>query len=263
MHWLDTPQAVIRLAWKIAANGEKRIAGMVAVSRPLNGIAWLRVVALKNAVSTPVVLRTLLDVLAVVLCEQSCHTMMLMTTESWLTDHLEGLGFAHVEDVITLQRAGQSLPKPIPTQLVIRPAEREDVPRLLAVDHAAFAPPWQLAKDELSQAVRIAFRCTMALKGVDVVGYQLSTRHRNDGHLARLAVLPQLQGQGIGGVLVDDLIRRLARSGIDVLTVNTQRSNHRSQNVYKRFGFVPTGYDLPVWKRAIETRDWDRDERKR
>jgi ribosomal protein S18 acetylase RimI-like enzyme len=81
-----------------------------------------------------------------------------------------------------------------------------------------------------------------------MVGYQLSTTFRSTGHLARLAVLPSMQGQGVGSALLDDMIRRFGRHDILTVTVNTQSGNYRSQRLYHHYGFRRNGYDLPVWQ---------------
>jgi len=91
----------------------------------------------------------------------------------------------------------------------------------------------------------------MAMDGNEVVGFQLSTLHHHNGHLARLAVLPSKQGQGIGKVLVSDLVRYFIRRHIDYVSVNTQLSNPASQQLYNNLGFIRNGYDMPVWKIKI------------
>jgi hypothetical protein len=43
------------------------------------------------------------------------------------------------------------------------------------------------------------------------------------------------------------MITRFQRRNIQTITVNTQASNARSQQLYVRFNFLQNGYDLPVW----------------
>jgi ribosomal-protein-alanine N-acetyltransferase len=224
----------------------------MAASKPLQGTSWLRLIAVGNAVPAEATLPLLWDQVAAALRAQSCHTVMVLVAEQWLPDHLKAMGFAFHEEIITLQRQGSALPEHQPFPVTIRPAEQVDEEAMIAVDHQAFNPPWQMTTEELHQAMRIAYSCTIARRAGEIVGYQISTRHRSDGHLARLAVSPQVQGLGIGSALLHDLIQRLHKRGVTGLTVNTQRSNIRSQRVYTRYGFLPTGYDLPVWARQLE-----------
>ena len=148
--------------------------------------------------------------------------------------------FHYLEDVVTLNRTGVSLPEaPSSNKVYIRSAEREDVRAITQVDHTAFIPPWQLSYTDLWQAHRVAATATIALYNNQVIGYQMSTRHRTHAHLARLAVLPNSQGQRVGARLLHDLITRIMRRGIRSITVNTQDSNIRSQRLYRRYGFLP------------------------
>ena len=129
----------------------------------------------------------------------------------------------------------------------MRSATLDDMVRMTLVDQTAFPTPWQLTYDDLREARRVSISCTVATLDGEITGYQLSTQYRQSGHLARLAVLPDYQGKGMGGALVDDLIRRLLQRSIRTVTVNTQSSNIRSQRLYRRYGFLRNGYDLPVW----------------
>ncbi|MBI3362889.1 MAG: GNAT family N-acetyltransferase, partial [Chloroflexi bacterium] len=70
-------------------------------------------------------------------------------------------------------------------------------------------------------------------------------------HLARLAVSPDYQGQGIAAALVADAVSYFERSHADRLTVNTQQDNYASLAVYKRLGFAPTGEMFGAWQMSL------------
>ena len=81
-----------------------------------------------------------------------------------------------------------------------------------------------------------------------IVGYQISTLYQDGAHLARLATIPEMQGMGIGGALVGEMIEHFLRRGITTLTVNTQRSNQQSQRLYQRFKWeIVAGLDRDRW----------------
>jgi ribosomal protein S18 acetylase RimI-like enzyme len=71
------------------------------------------------------------------------------------------------------------------------------------------------------------------------------------GHLARLAVLPDFQGMGIGSALVQDLLWYFRRRGAQRVTVNTQKDNLASLAVYRKAGFFLTGEEYPVFQYNI------------
>ncbi len=57
------------------------------------------------------------------------------------------------------------------------------------------------------------------------------------GHIDRVAVIPDLQGQGLGTDAVRFALRRLATAGAKRIGLSTQRGNIASQKVYERLGF--------------------------
>jgi len=177
----------------------------------------------------------------------SAQTISLLMTRSWIKAYLRELNFDFIEDVITLQRSGNFLPDLPDIPVKVRSIRPDDLGRLVEIDQAAFRPPWQMTFDEIRQAQRIAEICMVAEVERQVRGFQISTLYQDGAHLARLAVEPQYQGQGIGGALLHDLLRRFNERRITTVTVNTQASNLRSQRLYRNFGFSRNGYDLPVW----------------
>jgi ribosomal-protein-alanine N-acetyltransferase len=238
--WLDTQQVPMRLAWQSG-----RLIGLIATSSPLHETCWIRLAAVQDYIDQGAVMRALWNDITADLRAQNVRLVALLAVRDWIEDYALELGFKYQEDIITLARAGQLLPDPRPNKLTIRAAEPYDLETLARVDQAAFSAPWQLAQDELRQAYRISASCTVALQEGHIVGYQLSTLYFDGAHLARLAVLPQAQGTGVGGTLLGDVLKRFFRRGVYSMTLNTQASNLQSQRLYRRFGFRPKGYDLP------------------
>ncbi len=240
--WLDYEAAPLRLAWK-----DDRLIGVMGASVPLNRSSWLRIVALHDDAPGERVITALWSALSRELLSRDVDVVALLVMNDWLADFLPIFAMQRAETIITLRRRAGDVPETPPLTLDIRAAEHEDYPEMTAVDQAAFAPPWQLSLADLRSAARTAAICTTARLGDSIIGYQLSTRHRETGHLARLAVLPQCQGQGVGGMLVGHMIRAFEGRGVNAVTVNTQLSNTQSQRVYTRYGFYRNGYDMPVW----------------
>lgn len=240
--WLETQTSPIRLAWQGG-----RLTGILAFSEPLNHMAWVRLAAVQDYTDHQAVLRALWEAAVDELRERQVRQVALLAIHDWIGRYAPALGFEYVEDVITLARSGPDIPAALPNRLVIRPAEQADLERMAVVDQMAFAPPWQLRLEELQVALRAAASCTVGVLDGTIVGYQLSTMYFDGAHLARLAVLPDVQGRGLGGALLGDVIRRFSRRGIFSMTLNTQASNQRSQRLYARYGFRPNGHNLPYW----------------
>jgi [ribosomal protein S18]-alanine N-acetyltransferase len=240
--WIESSDSILRLGWY-----KGRLVGLMGLSTPLNRASWIRLAAVQDLFHDPEgVLCALWDDLLHELQGQ-LDIIALLAVRDWIIRYAPALGFNYSEDIITLERGGYELPDPLANAPMIRAAELRDLPALVAVDQSAFAPPWQLSYEEIRQAYRISSSCTVAEKNHEIVGYQISTLYFDGAHLARLAVLPQTQGNGVGGALLGDLLRRFFRRGVYMMTVNTQASNEHSRHLYARFGFRPNGFDLPYW----------------
>jgi ribosomal-protein-alanine N-acetyltransferase len=241
--WLEAGQGYIYVAW---LNGE--VAGLMGVSDPLNATAWLRLIALASPAPAREILPLLWNAVRSDLMKLAVRAVYVLIIDDWLREYVRFLGFSYDEEIITLRRSGTRLPEPNnQPAVVIRPAEHEDILIQTTIDQSSFVAPWQMAEMDLRYARKIAAVHTVALLDNEIVGYQLSTQYRQSGHLARLAVAPDMQGLGIGAALLDDMIRRFLRRRVRTVTVNTQESNVRSQRLYIHHGFRRNGYDLPVY----------------
>jgi ribosomal protein S18 acetylase RimI-like enzyme len=129
----------------------------------------------------------------------------------------------------------------------IRVMTLEDLPRVVEIDSDAFEPLWRNSIAALSKAFEQSSYATVAEDPSGLIGYQLSSGGSFGAHLARLAVVPERQGHGIGGILVGDLIRHIQNSGGSKVTVNTQAGNAASLALYSRLGFRKTGEMFPVY----------------
>lgn len=240
--WLDHHAGAISLAWQ-----NRRLMGVMGFSIPQDDTVWMRLLAIRDTAPTRDVVRALWEDARVMLTAQAVKSASLLMFADWLGAYTTEFGMQQIEMVVTMKRNGGDLPRQRNIQPILRPAEYEDLPLMIRIDHAAFAPPWRLAPDDLRAALRIASSCKLAYVDGRIVGYQLSTRYDDNGHLARLAVLPDVQGIGVGGALLHDLVRNFTVRRVRVMTVNTQLSNLRSQRLYSAYGFRRNGYDLPVF----------------
>ncbi len=249
MDWLIRYPAPVRLAWQGG-----RLAGLIALSNPLNHASWLRVVALNDYAPSHSIMAAMWHDILPELRSLGVRTVWLLIMRNWIKGYLRELDFTFVEDVITLERHSTLLPDLPLAPVTIRAFQQQDVLAVTEIDQAAFLTPWQMTLDEIRQAQRVAEIATVAEINQQVVGFQISTLYRDGAHLARLAVSPQTQGRGVGSILLHDLLRRFTQRQIASITVNTQISNLRSQRLYRTFGFHRNGYDLPVWSFSLSGR---------
>ena len=168
----------------------------------------------------------------------------------WLVDELSDYGFETHEWIVTFERfSSNSPPPPDLTPAEIRTAHRRDLPALLSLDDLVFDHIWHKSAGNFNQALASADSFTVAIIDNKIVGYQWSEVYGKQAHLTRLAVHPDYQGRGIGAQMLYQAIVDVLEMGVEIITLNTQETNKRSQTLYTRFGFANTKQRMPVlWK---------------
>jgi ribosomal protein S18 acetylase RimI-like enzyme len=134
---------------------------------------------------------------------------------------------------------------------VIRPMEIADLPSVAAVDRAAFHPRWHHSLGTLQLALGQCAVATVSEGPGGITGYSMSTASPFGGHLARLAVRPEHQGQGLGHALLYDLLVRFQDRGALRVTVTTQEHNHASLRLYRKAHFHLTGESYAVYEYLV------------
>lgn len=245
--WLDSGVGITQLAWR---NGH--LAGVMSASQPLNATAWIRAICLSETAKEAEVIATLWQSMRLILRDKGVVSCWLAALEPWVEAHTAQMGMTRSEMLISMRReSGLALPPAPEVNITLEVGSLDSIAALTAIDHAAFVPPFQLSHPDIRRAYRISTTCTVAKVGDETVGFQISSRHGKVGHLARLAVLPAYQGRGIGAALVREMIAAFLRRQVEVMTVNTQLSNTRSQVLYHAYGFERNRYDTPMFSVSL------------
>jgi len=173
--------------------------------------------------------------------------------KDWFCSLLKDSGFTLRQQIVMFEHSeGMLAHEARPLGIKIRPMTIRDLPAVADVDAAAFDPLWHNSQPALNWAYQQATFSMVAESAQGLIGYLISTQNPYGAHLARLAVRPEAQGQGVGKALVSELIQGLARRGAARLTVNTQDDNFPSMALYKRLGFIATGERYPVFDFPVQ-----------
>jgi [ribosomal protein S18]-alanine N-acetyltransferase len=115
-----------------------------------------------------------------------------------------------------------------------------DLPAVRAVERATFDDHWSQAGwgQELQRDDR---RWRTLHLDTEVVGFAGLWLAPDAAHVLRLAVQPRRWGQGLGGVLLDDLLVRAEEAGRSALTLEVRATNEAAIRLYRRRGFVSHG----------------------
>lgn len=213
-------------------------------------VAWVRLFAASNRISAEKAWNILWPYTYEQLREnENLNWVAAIPMHRWFIALLKKSSFRESHRVVVLRWEGAKLPEEMkPSTASVRPMTLDDLSAVADIDRASFIPVWQNSISYLEVAFRQAIVATVAEEEGALVGYQISTGTPLGGHLARLAVNPQRQGQGVGYALLRDLLTQLSRRGARTVTVNTQKNNLASLALYKKAGFLPTGEEYPFYQ---------------
>ncbi len=244
--WLGTQPFLV-------AERGRRVVGAIASPPDPADTAWIRMFAAASDTRADAMWDLLWPLTQAALAASGVRLAAALGLEEWFGPLCLRAGFQHTHSVVVLSRHRGPLEPPldVPNGVHVRPAYPADYETIAATDLAAFTPPWQMSSNLMRQAIPMADFLTVAEIEDQIVGYQLTTPSHQGAHLARLAVLPAWQGNGIGKTLVRHLIEHYNRRGIRELTVNTQDTNAASLAVYRSLGFVPFGATYPVFQLSL------------
>lgn len=225
---------------------ENSIVAMLACPPDPKTIGWIRQFAVLDGKSTKKMWGLLWDKILDLAPGQGIITVAVLVTQPWFSPILSGSGFSQTNEVIFMEHNGESPMVELPPQATLRTMLVDDLETVATVDQHSFNPLWQHSLRALTAAYHLSSLATVIEVDNNVVAYQISTSSALGAHLARLAVEPQAQGQGLAKTLVAHAIRYFERRGITRMSVNTQSDNTRSQVLYEKLGFKPTGQRFPV-----------------
>ncbi len=181
------------------------------------------------------------------LSARQVRSVVHIAAAAWLHEPLQRLGFQISDTLEVLQRGvGIDHATDGAGPATLRPARPDEITELQAVDSAAFAPPWRATAADLTSLLVMSSHAVVGEMDGRVLGYAVSDVRGEFGALARLAVHPAAQGQGLGRQLLTDALRFCRRSGARSVSLNTNESNQAAQRLYAQLGFRLIGRRTPV-----------------
>ena len=126
----------------------------------------------------------------------------------------------------------------------IRKMEEEDLPMVMEIENLCFIKPWS-EKNFLYEMYENPFanlwviemsNASLGLKSV--VGFVDYWQTFDSGTLCQIAIHPELQNNGIGSQLLDEVVKDAYAKKIRTMTLEVRKSNEKAIKLYKKFGFV-------------------------
>jgi len=165
----------------------------------------------------------------------------------WLGDSLAKRGFTLTTLLRSYDKSDFTIPSEGNAQAPVRPFAPDDVPGVLAVEQACFAPLWQRDAADILDIAETYPYFVVAEDEHGIVGYQFNTVDAVTGYLVRIAVHPRAWGTGVGTRLMAEAVRYFQRRRVWKIVLNTEEENHRAHALYEWFGFQliePRGFVL-------------------
>lgn len=235
--------------WLLERN--RRLMAALACPPDPPEVAWVRFFACSSSIDLNEAWKILFQENIAELAAQYAGPLAGLALHDWFARLLLAGGFHRHQDIVVLScsQANGLPPQPPHNSVSLRALRPADLPAVQAIDELAFERLWRISLDTLTRSYNQSAYATVAEMGGEIIGYQISTAAPSSAHLARLAVLPGMQSQGVGGRLVRDLQDYFARRRVRLITVNTQSDNHASLALYQKLGFELTGERFPVFLR--------------
>lgn len=239
-----------RADFYVAQVGDRLVCACGVVIGPPD-VAYIRVFVLLDAWPVGQAMDAVMPQVAAELSEKGVTTLAFIGVEEWFVDGLRAFGFGRVNSVRTLQKTEFLIPDQGNQDVVVRQVTPTDYASIVAIDLLAFGPLWRNTIAMLDEYGHTHPYFVVAEHAGLVVGYALADLQGRHGHLTRLAVHPDHQGQRIGIRLLGEVIRFMRKRRVFGLTLNTQQDNVRSRRLYTWFGFAPLGRDADVLVRLL------------
>ena len=142
----------------------------------------------------------------------------------------------------------------------LRRATLADVGAVYEIERAAFSDPWSrgsfasLVPDPRMLFV-VATACEAGAEAPGdsgVVGYAVATFVVEQAELANLATAPAARRRGVGGLLLDEVIREAVTRGTRELFLEVRESNRGARALYASRGFTEVGRRRGYYRRPVE-----------
>ncbi|MDO4750444.1 MAG: ribosomal protein S18-alanine N-acetyltransferase [Eubacteriales bacterium] len=134
---------------------------------------------------------------------------------------------------------------------VIADAVSEQLPDICALEQICFSSPW--TEEQLAiQLNPSMFVFLTAYDGTQLVGYGAFQYVLDEGYISNIAVAPAYRRQGMGGAVLDALLKRAEELSLSFLTLEVRASNEAAQGLYRSRGFREVGTRRAYYSRPTE-----------
>ncbi|MDO9421222.1 MAG: ribosomal protein S18-alanine N-acetyltransferase [Herminiimonas sp.] len=131
-------------------------------------------------------------------------------------------------------------PPPRPLKLYFYRMQSSDISDVLAIENDVYPFPW--TRGNFMDSINSGYETWILRDGAGVLnGYFLLMPSVDDAHLLNITVHRDLQGKGIGLLLLDKAKAITSDRKLHALLLEVRPSNTRAEKIYERYGFARIG----------------------
>lgn len=144
-------------------------------------------------------------------------------------------------------------------RVTIRPMTEEDLLQVETIEQESFSLPWSFDafKSTLNREDTLYL---VAEEESVILGYCGMYISFDEGEIPNVAVKKEFRSQGIGEVMMNELLSRAGERGVCSAFLEVRKSNEAAKRLYEKLGFEEAGirknfYEFPkedaviMWKR--------------
>jgi [ribosomal protein S18]-alanine N-acetyltransferase len=135
--------------------------------------------------------------------------------------------------------------------VVLRDMREDDLAEVLKVEGISYSVPWS-ETTFLGLLRRRDAELVVAVRGAGIIGHAVYWYVLDQGELGNVAVSPDARGQGIGAMLVAEVVARAEKRGVRELFLEVRPSNGSARHLYEKFGFEQVGRRRNYYQEPIE-----------
>ncbi len=133
----------------------------------------------------------------------------------------------------------------------IVPMNESHIEQICAIERQCFSLPWSAQSFYSELSNKLSYWLVAEDQGA-VAGYIGSQTVMDESDVMNVAVSEDFRRQGIGRMLVEQLIADLSKKGISSLTLEVRLSNDPAIKLYEQFGFEKVGVRKGYYSRPKE-----------
>lgn len=125
--------------------------------------------------------------------------------------------------------------------VAIRPATEADLDVIVDIENGAFSDPWTRRSFRSLMVAPHSWFVVATDAAEHVVGYAVLLVTAPDADVANIAVAPRGRRGGVGRALLEHLLARARRSGVERVFLEVREGNVAAKSLYTALGFTRVG----------------------